>query len=243
MNIGVSENRYTLLTATAIEGVKFDAQTFDVEVGHDMVGMTPVKDLPRPRPRYNRHDRIIPGSVTGFEQEMIFLMSTFSGTHSTEAGRYFVERLSRVTDTVDFTADGPLLANPSRIIMWPTHRPDVMESVNADFGSDVNWTFAYCNEDKSGVSDCLISATIIGSLHEREHSPQYSALYSTVLFDKPEKFVRPLGETLRAAIAACDEWAKYRREKRCDIIFICGFITFVILFFSCPFIYIASHQP
>ena len=214
MNIGVSDDRYTPLMATADEEDKFDAQTVDVELGHNI---TPVMSFPRPRPRYKRQNRIIPGSVTGFEQDMIFLTSTFSETHFTEAGRYFVQRHSRVTDIIDFTTEGQLLANPSRIIMWPTHIPDAKESFNGDFCSDVNWIFAYCQEVKSGGSDCLMAATIIGSLFPMYHSGEYSALYSTVLFDKPDKYLRPKGETLRAAIAACSEWAEHRKRIKNEI--------------------------
>jgi hypothetical protein len=232
MSVDVTDVRYALLTATADEEEKFDdcqtpqAQYVDVdvvavEVRYDKEGTKPAET--RTRPRHDRRNLIIPGSVTVFEQDMLFLISTFSGTHSTEAGRYFVERLSRVTDTADdstvnpqlagcttvgpslagctavnpsltgcttmgqslagcnavnpsltgcttvgpslagcttagpslagcatvdpslagCTTVGPSLAASSRIIMWPTHEPDVMEIVNGDFCSDVNWIFAY----------------------------------------------------------------------------------------------------
>ena len=248
MNIGVSDDRYTPLMATADEEEKFDAQTVDAELGNTT---TPAMSFPRPRPRYTRQNRNIPGSVTGFEQDMIFLTSTFSETHFTEAGRYFVERHSRVTEIIDLTAEDKLLSNHSRIVMWPTHRPDVRESFNGDFCSDVNWIFAYCQEIKSGGSDCLMAATIIGSLFPMVHSGEYSALYSSVLFDKPDKYLRPKGETLRAAIAACNEWAKHRErisnqmrtEKWCCGIIYGSIFLSIFLTFTLSIIEISNKRP
>jgi hypothetical protein len=265
MSVDDPHARYALLTATAEEEGKFDdchapqAKNVDVdvvavEVRYDKVGKTPA--VTRTRPRHDRRNLIIPGSVTVFEQDMLSLISTFSGTHSTEAGRYFVEHLSRVTDTADCATlnsslagckpvgpslagckpvgpslagckpvgpslagcttvgpVGPSLAASSSIIMWPTHEPDVMEIVNGDFCSDVNWIFAYCYKDQLGIVGCPISATIIGSLYPLSPSPNHSKLYTTVLFEKPDKYMRPMGETLVAAIAAYDKWKEYESRK------------------------------
>jgi hypothetical protein len=325
MSVDVPHVRYALLTAIADEEEKFNdceapqAQNVDVnvvavEVRYDKVGTTPA--VTRNRPRHDRRNLIIPRSVTVFEQDMLFLISTFSGTYSTEAGRYFVEHLSRVTDTADCatlnlslagsTTVGPSLAgcttvdpslagcttvdpslarcttvNPSlagctavdpslagcsavgpslagcttvdpslagctavdpslavrttvhsslagcttvgpmggslaassSIIMWPTHETDVMEIVNGDFCSDVNWIFAYYYKDQLGIVGCPISATIIGSLYPLSPSPNYSKLYSTVFFEKPDKYMRPMGEILVAAIAAYDKWKEYETNK------------------------------
>ena len=167
------------------------------------------------RPKYVMQDVLIPGMVTRLEQDMIFLISTFSGRHFTEAGRIFVEQLSRVTDAADFTKEFPSHPIPSDIIMWPTHEPDVEESVNGDFCSDVNWIFACCHRYEWGTSDSQMSATIIGSLYPLIPSRNYSKLYSTVLFEKPDKYMRPKGTILHAATQAYSEYDRTpEREKQ-----------------------------
>ena len=207
----MSADGYTLLTATAYEETKFDSDEFqtpqaDVEVRHDNCETASVM-----RPSRSQYV-LIPGSVTRLEQDMIFLMSTFSGTHSTEAGRIFVEQLSRVTDAADFMKEFPSHPDPSDIIMWPTHEPDVQESVNGDFCSDVNWIFACCHRYEWGSQ---MSATIIGSLYPLIPSRNYSKLYSTVLFEKPDKYMRPKGTILHAATQAYSEYERTpEREKR-----------------------------
>lgn len=208
----MSADGYTLLTATAYEEKKFDsdefqtpqAQIVDVELRHDNCGTASV--MRPPRPKYVMQNVLIPGSVTPFEQDMIFLISTFSGTHSTEAGRIFVERLSRVIDVADYKKEVSSDQIHSNIIMWPTHEPDVKESVDGDFCSDVNWIFAYCRKNGLGTSDSRMSAIIIGSLHPLSPSQNYSELYSTVFFEKPDKYLRPKGAILHAATQAYSEY-------------------------------------
>jgi hypothetical protein len=219
MSVGMPADGYTLLMATADEEEKFDCNDLqtpqaqivdDVEGGHNNWGTESV--MCPSRPKYDVRSIEIPGSVTRFEQDMISLISTFSGTHSTEAGRYFVEHLSRVTGDAESTTKDNVA---SHIIMWPTHGPDVKESVDGDFCSDVNWIFAYCDCDISVIddSDCPMSATIIGSLHPLIPSPNYSELYSTVSFEKPEKYMRPRGVILRAAKKAYSEYKKIPGER------------------------------
>ena len=228
---------YTLLMATADEEEKSDCndlQTPQAQIVDDVEGSPnnwgTASVICPSRPKYDVRSIEIPGTVTRFEQDMIFLISTFSGTHSTEAGRYFVEHLSRVTDGADF-------ATTSRIIMWPTHGPDVKESVDGDFCSDVNWIFAYCLNDRSviGNPDYPMSATIIGSLHPLILSPNYSELYSTVSFEKPEKYMRPRGVIRRAATKAYFEYygtIETEESRKCLIVFWCIVILIIIIFLS-----------
>ena len=215
----MSADGYTLLTATAYEETKFDsdefqtpqAQIVDVELRHDNYGTASVM---RPsRPKYVMQNVLLPGSVTRFEQDMIFLISNFSGRHSTEAGRIFVEQLSRVTNAANFKEEVSF-----DIIMWPTHEPDVKESVDGDFCSDVNWIFAYCHKYGSGTSDSRMSATIIGSLHPLSPSQNYSELYSTVFFERPDKYMRPKGAIFNAATQAYSEYDRTpeREKQRCS---------------------------
>jgi hypothetical protein len=222
VRVGMSTDGYTLLRATADEEEKSDCNDLqtpqaqivdDVEGSHNNWGTASV--MCPSRPKYDVRSVEIPGSVTRFEQDMISLISTFSGTHSTEAGRYFVEHLSRVTGDAELTTKGYLGRQYSRIIMWPTHGPDVKESVDGDFCSDVNWIFAYCDYDISviGDSDCPMSATIIGSLYPLIPSRNYSKLYSTVSFEKPDKYMRPRGVIRRAATKAYSEYAKILEER------------------------------
>jgi hypothetical protein len=130
------------------------------------------------------------------------------------------------------TTVGPSLAASSRIIMWPTHEPDVMEIVNGDFCSDVNWIFAYCYEDQLGIVGCPVSAIVIGSLYPLSPSPNYSVLYSTVLFQKPDKYMRPMGEILVAAIAAYDKWESriLSRQLCLSFIFVIPFMLIIVFF-------------
>jgi hypothetical protein len=244
MSIGMPADGYTLLTATTYEETKIDsdefqtpqAQIVDVELRHDNYGTASVM---RPsRPKYVMQDVLLPGSVTRFEQDMIFLISNFSGRHSTEAGRIFVEQLSRVTDAADFMKEVSNILNPSDIIMWPTHEPDVKESVDGDFCSDVNWIFAYCHKKGPETSDSQMSATIIGSLHPLSPSQNYSELYSTVFFEKPDKYMRAKGAILHAATQAYSEYMRSPEGKKkickdifASLLFISVFVIFYIFVF------------
>ena len=230
---------YKQLTTADNEKIQ-TADVIAIEVIHDKKS-----DEPCARPRYARQGILAPGSVTRHEQDMIHLMSTFSGTYTTEAGRHFVEHLSRLTTISDFK---PLRTLPgsdiSRIIMWPTHAPDQTESVNGDFGSDVNWIFAYCNREVIDVNPALqaydfrppdvgstsIHATIIGSLYPIVPSPNYSKLHSAVIIEKPEFYLKPCGEILQSAKAACDTWRK-KQLLRGTIVFLL-FLVLYICFLS-----------
>lgn len=186
-----------------------------IEVIHDKFDTR--SDLPLSRPRYSRENLVIAGSVTRHEQDMIHLISSFSATYTTEAGKNFVDHLCRLTDIEDFNrVESKSWGDPTRIIMWPTHKPDHLENFDGDFCSDVNWTFAYCHKETretnpGGVLDDFrsieiapISATIIGYLHPLIPSACYSKLHAKILIEKPEKFLKPKGEILRSAVALCD---------------------------------------
>ena len=241
---------YTLLMATADEEEKSDCndlQTPQAQIVDDVEGSPnnwgTASVICPSRPKYDVRSIEIPGSVTRFEQDMIFLISTFSGTHSTEAGRYFVEQLSRVD--AKLSTEDYLSQEYSRIIMWPTHGPDVKESVDGDFCSDVNWIFAYCDYDipVMGDSDRPMRAAIIGSLFPLIPSRNYSELYSTVSFEKPVKYMRPRGVILRAATKAYSEFdrtpererakqASQQESRQCLIVFWCIVILIIIIFLS-----------
>ena len=230
---------YKQLTTADNEKIQ-TADVIAIEVIHDKKS-----DEPCARPRYARQGILVPGSVTRHEQDMIHLMSTFSGTYTTEAGRHFVEHLSRLTTISDFK---PLRTQPgsdiSRIIMWPTHAPDQTESVNGDFCSDVNWIFAYCNKEvidgnpalqaydfrPPDVGSTSIYATIIGSLYPIVPSPNYSKLHSAVIIEKPEFYLKPCGEILQSAKVACDTWRKKQLLRGTIVFFL--FLVLYICFLS-----------
>ena len=89
------------------------------------------------RPGLPREKLVIPGFVTRFEQDLIDLALTFTETFTTEAGKRFVERHSKLTEGENIQDDDI----PSRIIMWPEHQPLDMERFDGDFGSEINWRF------------------------------------------------------------------------------------------------------
>ena len=93
------------------------------------------------RPRYNIRNALFGASgteVTVHEQNMIYLISSFSPTYTTEGGRTFVENLSSFV-----TAEELSIPDMSgQCIMWPTHPPDDNEILNGDYGSTTNWKFA-----------------------------------------------------------------------------------------------------
>jgi hypothetical protein len=230
---------YKALTTADNEKLQ-TADVVAIEVIHEHDN---VVGVPCARPRYSRQGIMIPGSVTRHEQDMIHLMSTFSATYTTAAGKHFVEHLSRLTTITDFKPRQSLpWGDISRIIMWPTHGPDNTESVNGDFCSDVNWVFAYCLKEvydpdhtkilydfrPPDAGSTPLQATIIGSLYPIVPSPNYSKLYSRVMIEKPEFYLKPNGEILQAATAACDIWR--RKQQRIGMLGSLFFILFVLVF-------------
>jgi hypothetical protein len=247
--MAVSNVQYALLQAASDEDEEVDSGHFQTpearilnvqaaEVRHDKVAT--IVDKSRTRLRHSRQSVIIPGAVTRFEQDMIFMISKFSGTYTTEAGKYFVEKRSRVADFGDFSVP-ERRREISGIIMWPTDEPDVMESVNGDFCSDVNWIFAFCGGYEVEGTAMPISVTIVGSLHPLSPSPKYSELYSEVTMVRPENYMEPMGEILHAATAALAGWRKSARKECYQLLFIFGLFIGVAAL-ECCIAYLLHHQ-
>ena len=169
------------------------------------------------RPGLSREKLVIPGFVTRFEQDMIDLALTFTETFTTEAGKRFVERHSKLTDGDNIKDDDI----SSRIIMWPEQQPLEMERFDGDFGSEINWRFGIIGTSHEQLTqnpttrskdknENPISIMILGSLYPLEdsskHSSKHSKLFSAVLMEKSSKYLKPKGEFLQAAIAKLDEW-------------------------------------
>ena len=201
------------------------------------------------RPRLNRENLVIPGCVTRYEQDMIDLASTFTRTFTTEAGRLFVERNSRVADRDDFRDDD----HSSCIIMWPTHPPRESESFDGEFGSDVNWIFARCQPMKHtemGLTPTgrAIRVVITGSLYPLQDSSKHTKVLSSVLIEEPSRYLKPNGELLRAAMATFDAKCAEKRAvcHRCwqshqDCVYCCSFILLCIFLFVASMIFLAYN--
>ena len=176
------------------------------------------------RPGLPREKLVIPGFVTRFEQDMIDLALTFTETFTTEAGKRFVERHSKLTDGENIQDDDI----SSRIIMWPEQQPLEMERFDGDFGSEINWRFGIIRRShqhqqltqnlatiSKDINENPISIMILGSLYPLEdsskHSWKHSKLFSTVLMGKSSTYLNPKGEFLHAAQAKLTE--KLRKEN------------------------------
>ena len=198
------------------------------------------------RPTLHRDDLVIPGHVTRHEQDMIDLTSTFTETFTTEVGRRFVEKKSRMTNGADFRIDD----FNSHLIMWPTHPPHELESFDGDFGSDVNWIFALCDPVKSTEKGLtpngrVIRVVITGSLYPIQDSLKHTKVFSSVLIEEPSRYLKPNGELLHAAMATIEAmhaenrakyyrwWKIYERSIK--------FWSLWLLYIGCLLLFFSSH--
>ena len=171
-------------------------------------------ELDTGRPKLRREDLVIPGCVTRHEQDMIDLTSNFTETFTTEAGRRFVEKNSRISSVNDLRSAQSAQSSEiaSLLIMWPTHSPLKWESFDGDFGSDINWIFALCYSVYSVYptaefltrNDCTNHVVITGSLYPIEDSSKHTKVFSRVLIEVPSRYLQPKGEVLLAAKATVD---------------------------------------